>query len=197
VDMPNGQQAIFSDTVGFISDLPTNLIAAFRATLEEVLEADVILHIRDISHPETEAQKEDVMMILQSLGIKDEKEKKIFEVWNKIDLVSEEASEVLFNTAERNDNVVIVSATTGAGVDDLLNHLDLKLAEDKKLFELKFNHTDGADVSLFYRYGEVIDRVDDEDHTMIKVRLDAAAIGQLIKMGKMPDIPEMEEINED
>ena len=185
VDMPNGKKAIFSDTVGFISDLPTHLIAAFRATLEEVIEADIILHIRDISHPETDAQKSDVIEILKSLGIDEENEKEIFEVWNKIDLIPQEEREILENMASRLENVAIVSAVTGAGCDDLLQKLDTQLAKDKKSFEIKFNHAQGADIALFYKYGEVLDRVDSEDDTVITVRLDEAAIGQLTKMGKI------------
>ncbi len=185
VDMPNGKKAIFSDTVGFISDLPTHLIAAFRATLEEVTEADIILHIRDISHPETEAQKQDVIDILKSLGVTEDENKPIFEVWNKIDLLSDEQREVIVNTAERLENVALVSAISGEGCDALLQALDKELARGKKIFELEFSHADGADISLYYQYGEVLDRVDTEDSTKIKVRLDQAAIGQLQKHGQI------------
>ncbi len=185
VDMPNGKKAIISDTVGFISDLPTHLVAAFRATLEEVIEADIILHVRDISHPETDAQKEDVVGILKSLGVGSESEEKIFEVWNKIDLLEDRECEILENIASRQDNVELVSAISGSGCENLLATLDLQLAKDKKTFKLKFAHKDGADIALFYRYGEVIDRKDMENHTKITVRLDQAAIGQLTKMGKI------------
>ncbi|MEZ5756910.1 MAG: GTPase HflX [Emcibacteraceae bacterium] len=185
VEMPNGKKAIFSDTVGFISDLPTHLVAAFRATLEEVTEADIILHVRDISHPETEAQKQDVEGILKSLGVMENKNKIIFEVWNKADLLSDEKREVMENMAARNDNAAMVSAITGAGCDQLLLNLDKLLAKGKKTYTLKFSHAEGADIALFYKYGEVLDRKDTAKSTVITVRLDNAAIGQLSKMGKL------------
>lgn len=187
VDMPNGKKAIFSDTVGFISDLPTHLIAAFRATLEEVTEADIILHIRDISHPETEAQKKDVEDILKSLDVFDDEAQNIFEVWNKIDLLNPEQRDVVENAAARQDNVAVVSAVSGEGCDALLEQLDQVLAKGKKIFTLTFNHAEGADIALFYKYGEVLSRTDSEECTEITVRLDQAAIGQLSKMGKLDE----------
>ncbi len=187
VEMPNGKKAIFSDTVGFISELPTHLIAAFRATLEEVIEADIILHIRDISHPETEAQKEDVLEVLKSLGIKEEDNEKIFEVWNKIDLIDEDGREILVNMAQRKDNVAMVSAISGAGCDDLLAKLDVVFAKDKKEFELTFSHAEGADLALFYKYGEILSRQDSEKNTKITVLLSNEAIGRLTNMGKLKE----------
>ena len=185
VDLPNGQKAIFSDTVGFISDLPTHLVAAFRATLEEVTEADIILHVRDISHPDTEAQKHDVEEILKSLGVLNEESKSLYEVWNKVDLLNEEERSFIENMASRIDNVTLVSAVSGEGCDVLLSSMEKELAKGKKQFELTFEHKDGADVALFYQYGEVLERIDTEEHTKLTVRLDAAAIGQLTKMGKL------------
>lgn len=185
VDLPNGQKAIFSDTVGFISDLPTHLVAAFRATLEEVTEADIILHVRDISHPDTEAQKHDVEEILKSLGVLNEESKSLYEVWNKVDLLDEEERAFIENTASRIDNVTVVSAVSGEGCEGLLSTMEQELARGKKQFELKFEHKDGADIALFYQYGEVLDRVDTENHTILTVRLDQAAMGQLSKMGKL------------
>lgn len=187
VDMPNGNKAIFSDTVGFISDLPTHLVAAFRATLEEVTEADIILHIRDISHPETEAQKQDVEDILKSLDVLDDESQNIFEVWNKIDLLDDEQRDVMENAAARQENVALVSAVSGVGCEELLNKLDQVLAKDKKIYTLTFSHAEGADIALFYQYGEVLSRIDSEECTEISVRLDQAAIGQLSKMGKLDE----------
>lgn len=183
VDLPNGQKAIFSDTVGFISDLPTHLVAAFRATLEEVTEADIILHVRDISHPDTEAQKQDVEEILKSLGVLDEESKSLHEVWNKVDLLEEEEREFIDNMAARLENVTLVSAVSGEGCKGLLASMEIELAKDKKKFELTFDHKDGADIALFYQYGEVLNRVDTEENCKLTVRLDSAAIGQLTKMG--------------
>ena len=193
VELPNGQKAIFSDTVGFISDLPTHLVAAFRATLEEVTEADIILHIRDISHPETEAQKQDVLDILKSLNVLDDDKKVIVEVWNKIDLLFDEELGVIQNISDRRDDVVPVSAVTGMGCEELLSSLDAELSKGKKTFILEFSHAKGADIALYYKYGEVLEREDTETHTKLTVRLDQAAIGQLQKLGqKFDDYAERE-----
>jgi len=187
VDMPNGKKAIFSDTVGFISDLPTHLVAAFRATLEEIIEADIILHIRDISHPETVAQKSDVLEILKSLGIIEGENNNIFEVWNKTDLLDAQKNKIYRNMALRAENVVMVSSLTGEGCAVLLKKLDRELAKDKLEFRMTFSHEEGADIALFYKYGEVLERKDTEKNTKITVRLDQAAIGQLAKMGKLDE----------
>ena len=127
--LPHGRMVILSDTVGFISDLPTHLVAAFRATLEEVLEADLVLHVRDLSDPDNQAQASDVLRILADLGI-DEKEgaERIVEVWNKIDKVEPEVREALVKKAASADNTVAVSAMTGDGVDDLLAEIGRRLS---------------------------------------------------------------------
>ncbi|WP_455854500.1 GTPase HflX [Ensifer canadensis] len=127
--LPHGRMVILSDTVGFISDLPTHLVAAFRATLEEVLEADLILHVRDLSDPDNQAQASDVLRILADLGI-DEKEAaaRLVEVWNKIDRLEPEAREALTNKAAGTDNTVAVSAITGEGVDVLLAEIGRRLS---------------------------------------------------------------------
>ncbi|MEM9871899.1 MAG: GTPase HflX [Pseudomonadota bacterium] len=119
VELPDGPEVILSDTVGFISDLPTELVASFRATLEEVLAADVILHVRDISHPETEAQAEDVRTILTDLGV--DAERAQFEVWNKVDLLPDAEAEAVRARAERDDSVLALSAITGEGLEALLS----------------------------------------------------------------------------
>lgn len=127
--LPHGRMVILSDTVGFISDLPTHLVAAFRATLEEVLEADLILHVRDLSDPDNQAQASDVLRILADLGI-DEKEAaaRLVEVWNKIDRLEPEAREALTNKAASTANTVAVSAITGEGVDVLLAEIGRRLS---------------------------------------------------------------------
>ena len=127
--LPQGRTVILSDTVGFISDLPTHLVAAFRATLEEVLEADLILHVRDMSDPDNGAQSSDVLRILADLGI-DEKDgaERILEVWNKIDRLEPEAREALVQKAESQPNVVAVSAISGEGVDALLDEINRRLS---------------------------------------------------------------------
>ncbi|KRD48871.1 MULTISPECIES: GTPase HflX [Sinorhizobium/Ensifer group] len=127
--LPHGRMVILSDTVGFISDLPTHLVAAFRATLEEVLEADLILHVRDLSDPDNQAQASDVLRILADLGI-DEKEasERLIEVWNKIDRLDTESREALQSKAATSGNTVAVSAITGEGVDELLGEIGRRLS---------------------------------------------------------------------
>lgn len=115
--LPDGPEIILSDTVGFISDLPTELVAAFRATLEEVLAADIICHVRDISHDETEEQSRDVLEILTSLGVPEET--RTFEIWNKIDQLTPEAADAMRQRAERDENVLAISAITGEGLEGL------------------------------------------------------------------------------
>jgi len=158
--------------------------------VKTVTEADIILHIRDISHGESEAQKHDVEDILKSLGIMDNDGANIFEVWNKTDLLGPEQREILQNIAARHDNVAMVSALSGQGCDELLSKLDHVLARGKKTFTLKFSHADGGDIALFYKYGEVLERSDSENFTEISVRLDPAAIGQLTKMGQKLEKPD-------
>jgi GTPase len=127
--LPQGRTVILSDTVGFISDLPTHLVAAFRATLEEVLEADLILHVRDMSDPDNGAQSSDVLRILGDLGI-DEKDgaERILEVWNKIDRLEPEARDALVQKSENQPNVIAVSAISGEGVDTLLGEINQRLS---------------------------------------------------------------------
>jgi GTP-binding protein HflX len=134
VTLPSGRKIILSDTVGFISDLPTQLVAAFRATLEEVLEADLILHVRDVSHPETEEQAEDVGEILDSLGVADDVP--MFEVWNKIDLLSATTRAALQVQDARTPGIFATSAQTGEGLDYLLNGISQVLDEDRFAAEI-------------------------------------------------------------
>ena len=129
IELPNGRKVILSDTVGFISNLPTQLVAAFRATLEEVLDADLILHVRDISHADTEAQAEDVREILATLGVKDERADSMIEVWNKSDLLDDAARHGLETIAERSPNIATLSAITGIGMETLFEKIDAGLAE--------------------------------------------------------------------
>ncbi|WP_409518389.1 MULTISPECIES: GTPase HflX [unclassified Haematobacter] len=141
VTLPSGREVILSDTVGFISDLPTQLVAAFRATLEEVLEADLILHVRDISHPETEAQKADVEGILAELGVREEVP--MLEVWNKIDQLSQEPREVVEVLAARTPDVFVASALTGEGLGPLLAAVSERLSEERTVRDLVLPFEDG------------------------------------------------------
>ena len=169
VDLPHGTRIILSDTVGFISDLPTMLIAAFRATLEEVIEADVILHVRDVSHEDAEAQLADVENILRQLGIDPHDagaKRSLIEVWNKIDRVDAAERERLRNIAERRpeaERPVLVSAITGDGIDALNAAIEVRLSAGRVLIELNLDPADGAGVSWLHRHTEVLHKaVDDQ-----------------------------------
>ena len=163
VDLPHGARVILSDTVGFISDLPTMLIAAFRATLEEVTEADVILHVRDMSHENAAAQLHDVEQILGQLGIdptrKADEKPALIEVWNKIDRLDAEARARLENLASRRPagaRPVLVSAISGEGIAALGEVIETRLAAGRVLIELNLDPADGAGVSWLHRHTEVI-----------------------------------------
>jgi GTP-binding protein HflX len=170
VALPHGARIILSDTVGFISDLPTMLIAAFRATLEEVIEADVILHVRDVSHEDAEAQLHDVEKILNELGIDPRNEandkRALIEVWNKIDRLDQAARERLANVAERrpsSNRPVLASATTGEGLDVLATAIEARLAASREVIELCLEPADGAGVSWLHRHTEVLKKSVDKD----------------------------------
>ena len=170
VRLPHGQVIVLSDTVGFISDLPTHLVAAFRATLEEVTEADLVLHVRDISHHETGAQNRDVRRTLEALGIDPDEEGRILEVWNKIDVLGEEQrAEVLRTAGER---AIPVSALTGEGLPELVDVVEAHLARHSVVHALRLPATEGALMSWLYRHTEVLERRDDADglvHMTIRI----------------------------
>jgi GTP-binding protein HflX len=153
VELPFGRRVILSDTVGFISDLPTQLVAAFRATLEEVLEADLILHVRDISHPETEQQAADVADILTSLGVK--AETPLFEVWNKLDLVDPAARAALSVQATRSETVFALSALTGEGLPRLLDAVSSAFEEETSDRELRLGFEEGRRRAWLHEAGVV------------------------------------------
>lgn len=178
LSLPSGRHAILSDTVGFVSDLPTPLVAAFRATLEEVTSADIVVHVRDVHHPESDAQREDVNAVLIDLGLGEAVENGLVEVLNKIDLLSEEQKTVLHNHARRNRDVVLASAATGEGCEELLDLLDRRIDIDRRLVRLEVPLSDGAAIAWLYRHGEVIERRDDERHAHVEVRLSDADLGR-------------------
>jgi len=159
VKLPHGGAAILSDTVGFISDLPTMLISAFRATLEEVLAADVILHVRDISHVDAGAQAEDVEAILADLGVT-EADEKLIEVWNKVDRLDEAHRSALGVGAHE---AVAVSALTGEGLGDLMAAIETRLARGRRTVDLDLDGADGRSVHWLYEHTEVMARRDDPD----------------------------------
>ncbi len=171
VHLPSGREIILSDTVGFISDLPTELVAAFRATLEEVLEADIILHVRDVAHPETDGQKTDVEIVLAGLGISHEVTDTMFEVLNKIDLLDENQHNALSTQAARDPRLKPISAISGAGVDMLLAAVDARLSAQRRLAQFRLRHQDGAAMAWLHAHGEVLERHDDDEWTEMTVRL--------------------------
>lgn len=154
IKLSTGREVILSDTVGFISDLPTQLVAAFRATLEEVLEADLILHVRDISHPESEAQSENVMGILTELGVKETTP--LIEVWNKTDALDEEDRIAREAEASRKENIEALSALTGVGVDALVQGVTTLLDKDRQLETVEIDHADGKKRAWAYEQGIVV-----------------------------------------
>ena len=180
LELPHGARIILSDTVGFISDLPTMLVSAFRATLEEVIEADVILHVRDISHEDTDAQSADVETILTELGIDPGDHRRLLEVWNKLDLLDEERLLAMTNNAKRrgiNSRPILVSATTGQGEDQLVAEIEDRLAEGRPVFHLDLPATDGQGLSWLYEHAEVLARHDTdtgETHVTVRVPADRA-----------------------
>ncbi len=175
IDLPSGRRAILSDTVGFISDLPTHLVAAFRATLEEVIDSDIILHVRDISHPDSAAQNADVREVLASLGLQERLEDSLIEALNKIDRLDPETKSVIAAQAARSNRPAVpISAVTGEGADRLLDVLDERLAASRQVLAFRINAGDGAAISWLYDHGEVLERSNDEAFVDIRVNLDEA-----------------------
>lgn len=177
ITLPHGREVMLSDTVGFVADLPTTLVAAFRATLEEVIEADLILHVRDVANPDTAAQAQDVLKVLGELGVSSE-ETPIIEVWNKLDLLGPDPDarrEVLQHVVPAGSvaATVPVSAATGEGIDALLQAIETVLAGSSRTFRVRVPHANGADVNWLYGHAEIIgrDAPDDEGQTY-EVRID-------------------------
>lgn len=194
--LPSGREVILSDTVGFISDLPTHLVEAFRATLEEVQLADIILHVRDVSHPEARSQKEAVMDILAELGISPQDDR-LIEVLNKIDLMPEDERQNLKEFAQRTSwdaahapaelegvkaeaagGTIGVSALTGEGIPELLKLLDDRLTAKAQIYEIDVPLTDGAALSWLYAHGKIIDKRDTKTKSHIRIELAAADYGR-------------------
>jgi len=197
ISLPGLDKAILSDTVGFVSDLPTQLIAAFRATLEEVLSADLILHVRDIAHPDTEAQKADVLDVLSDLGAITDTEgdgegdetasRPIIEIWNKLDLIEDPAHIAAVKArAERESNVVLISALTGEGLPELKRYLADNLERGHRRYELTLDGSSGAALAWLHAHGEILS----EDHenmgdllrTHVSVRMAPADYERFLRM---------------
>ncbi|MGH7046853.1 MAG: GTPase HflX [Stellaceae bacterium] len=184
LDLPSGRSAILSDTVGFISELPTHLIAAFRATLEEVTEADLIVHVRDAHHPESASQARDVLSVLADLGPADPAldgaaESGLIEALNKIDLLDPPARASVENHAMRSSVAAPVSAATGEGCAALLELIDRRLAGDIRAVRLDVPLSDGKTLAWLYRHGEVLGRRDDDEAAHLSVRLSEPDLARL------------------
>jgi GTP-binding protein HflX len=176
--LPRGSEAVISDTVGFVSDLPTMLVAAFRATLEEVLEADLILHVRDIADPDSAAQAADVYAILAQLGIGQDGHENVLEVWNKIDLIEPDALAAIRATRKDGEGApVLVSAVTGEGMDELLAIIEARIGSSAQEMEIHLGLADMNRLGWVYSNSDVLDRRDEEDGSVtLKVRVQPAAV---------------------
>jgi GTP-binding protein HflX len=171
ISLPGLDKAILSDTVGFISDLPTQLVAAFRATLEEVLSADLIVHVRDISHPDSEAQAEDVEQVLKEIGVVGAA---AIEAWNKVDALEPDAAARVAAEAARREDVVLLSALNGEGVDDLLACVSAKLRKEAKVRTVRLSASDGELIAWLHANGEVLSHDYEGLETSYAVRLSDA-----------------------
>jgi GTPase len=171
IRLPGFDKVILSDTVGFVSDLPTELIAAFRATLEEVRSADLLVHVRNMAHPDTEAQREDVEDVLASLGLGEEGAPPRIEAWNKVDLLSGEERARLLEESRRRDDVVPISALTGDGLDSLREHMAECLRSGEQVHLIRVPAGDGGRIAWLHARGEVLEQQVDEDEVQLSVRL--------------------------
>jgi GTP-binding protein HflX len=185
ISLPGVEKAILSDTVGFVSDLPTQLVAAFRATLEEVISADIIVHVRDISHSETDAQRDDVLQILRDLGVLDDEDAanqpRMLEVWNKIDLLDAEKREDLSALVQRNDDLLMISAQTGEGVDAFKAHLSALIAKGNLVRSVRLKASDGAALAWLHARGTINSQIVDEDLVTVEASLSRQLWGQFDK----------------
>ena len=171
IRLPGHDKVVLSDTVGFVSDLPTQLVAAFRATLEEVIEADLIVHVRDIAHPDSEAQAQDVANVLAGLGLADElKRVPLLTVYNKIDALDPDARAAL----AQGDDAIAVSALTGEGVDALRDAMDIMLRAGSHIHDFHLASTDGRRMAWLHEHGDVIGQHYGEDGVDVQVRLSDA-----------------------
>jgi GTP-binding protein HflX len=171
IKLPGFDKVILSDTVGFVSDLPTELIAAFRATLEEVREADLLIHVRNMAHPDREAQREDVEDVLKSLGLGEEGSPPRIEAWNKIDLLDSDERGRLIAEAQRRDDVVPISAIRGDGLEALRVCTAEKLRSGEQVHQIRLSATDGSKIAWLHSRGEVLEQKLDHDQVELSVRL--------------------------
>ncbi len=184
IALPGVEKAILSDTVGFVSDLPTQLVAAFRATLEEVTSADFIIHVRDIAHPASDAQRDDVLSILCDLGVNGEGSVAvpIIELWNKMDLLDDERRALLKQNAERNDGHMLISAESGEGVSEFIQQLSARISAGNQRRELHLSAENGAALAWLHNKGDVVQRVSEDGGLHIMASLNAQNWGQFEKL---------------
>ncbi|WP_309660795.1 GTPase HflX [Sphingomonas sp.] len=182
IRIPGFDKAILSDTVGFVSDLPIELVAAFRATLEEVASADLLIHVRDMAHSDHDAQREDVDDVLAALGLGEGGPPRI-EAWNKVDLLAGDDRTALLNEAARRDDVVPISALTGLGLGELQKRIGERLTQDDQLIEISVPASDGSKIAWLHARGEVLDQrvSDDAIHLMVRLSRDNWARFQALK----------------
>jgi GTPase len=169
ISLPGIDKAILSDTVGFVSELPTQLVAAFKATLEEVVSADLLVHVRDIAHPDSEAQRADVEKVLSEIGVAETTPR--FEAWNKIDLLDGDERTAALADAARRDDVVALSAMSGEGVDELIRDIADKLTAGHRRYTITLDAADGAGAAWLHQHGEVLGQEVDGDVATYQVRM--------------------------
>jgi len=181
IELPNGLPAILSDTVGFISDLPTHLIAAFSATLEETLSADVIVHVIDSSRDDYKAQMQDVISILKDLGIEYEKDERVIEVYNKSDALDEDKQREIARETKFAEDKVMVSAVKGEGLDEFYQKVIDILSKTNQTIRFLLKNEDGKAISWLYSHGEVLKRLDQDNKVEIELSLSPADVSRFIK----------------
>ena len=183
LDLPDGTKVILSDTVGFVSNLPTHLIAAFRATLEEVIEADLIVHVRDISDPDTNVQSRDVYQVMEQLGVNCDDNRRILEAWNKIDLLSEEQRDSIYRlrTGQGGQREpVLISSVTGDGVEALLGEIENRISSRDNVLEITLDVNSLSNLNWIYKNTRVLERKDQEDGAVrLKLRASPDLISEL------------------
>jgi len=187
--LPNGRPAILSDTVGFISDLPHELVEAFRATLDEVREADIVLHVRDIAGPHSDSEADDVVAVLKELGLGPER--RLIEVWNKTDALDDETRAEVVARARR-AGAVAVSALSGEGMEALLERIS-NLVDDGPELAFHIDAADGEALAWLYRHGRVSGREDTPQGALVRARLDPQALGRFQRMRPGAEIPQAAE----
>lgn len=176
--LDNKQDVIFSDTVGFITGLPTHLVAAFRSTLEQLQYADIILHVRDIPRPDHKAQKVEVINILKDLDIHYEQDNRIIEVWNKIDALPPDEQLEIAHKEKFSDNIVAVSALTGAGIDKLLATIEARLTESRICASFHISFSDGKALAWLHEYANILAKDEGEEYIAVEVKIDEADLGR-------------------